>query len=74
MKVKHKEKSGNLHLILENQWEIDLLASLIGSTSDKLACELGKPATGYPDVLYESYIALDNYAFSRKTLQIKLEK
>jgi hypothetical protein len=74
MRVKNKEKSGNLHLILENQWEIDLLTSLIGSTSDKLACELGKPATGNPDVVYETYIALDNYASSRKILQIKLEK
>jgi hypothetical protein len=74
MKVKHKEKSGNLHLILENQWEIDLLTSLIGSTSDRLASKLGKPTTGNPDVLYETYFALDNYAFSCKTLQIKLEK
>ena len=77
MKVKYKEKSGKLNIVLEHQWEIDLLTALIGSTSEKIAYEFDKPSVstiGSSDILYETYVNLENYALIRKTLSIKLEK
>lgn len=74
MRIK-KKVNGEVKITLEQQWEINLFAGLVGGTSDDVAEKFGMPEQKYAcngNVIYDAYEFLRRIS-DEKYVHLKIE-